>query len=177
MGKLGKESLIHWSSEKEVVAREGKTNIFRGSVIAYIAVLSIVTIALFAMGSTKEHMLLNINKTTRLYKINESGSVQNAYLFLIQNTDDKKHSYAFELNNDKLEIVRPTEPVTIKAGGKKKEIVIIKTDEVLVKDERKDTPLPLKVKAYAVDEPKRVFVNRDTTFIYPRYDVYQQRIQ
>jgi len=177
MGKLGKESLIHWSSEKEVVAKEGKTKIFRGSVIAYMVVLGIITIALFAMGSTKEHMLLNINKTTRLYKINESGSVQNAYLFLIQNTDAKKHTYKFELNNDKLKMVRPTEPVTVKAGQQKKEIVVIKTDEVLVKDERKDTPLPLQVKAYAIDEPERIFVKRDTTFIYPRYDVYQEKIE
>jgi cytochrome c oxidase accessory protein FixG len=176
MGKLGKESLIHWSSEKEVVEKGGKTNLFRGKIIAYAVVLGIITVALFAMGSTKEHMLLNINKTTRLYKIQNDGSVENAYLFLIQNTDSKDHEYTFELDNPDLEIVKPTKPVLIKAGQKSKEIVIVRAKEVLVQDERKDTPLPLKVKAYSINEPERVFVYRDSTFIYPRYDIYLNKI-
>jgi len=177
MGKLGKESLIHWSSEKEIVDRAGKTKIFRGSVLAYMAALTIVTVALFAMGSTKEHMLLNINKTTSLYKINSDGSVENAYIFLIQNTDSKDHTYVFELDNSKLEIVRPTKPVFIRAGGKSKEIVVIRTREVLVEDDRRDTPLALGVKAYSIEEPERVFVHRDSTFIYPRYNIYLEKIQ
>ena len=175
MGKLGKESLIHWSSEKEVVAREGKTNLFRGTVIAYAVALTIVTIALFAMGSTKENMLLNINRTTSLYKVHQEGSVQNAYTFLIQNTDSKDHSYKFEVSNPDIKIVRPTQAVHLRAGQKMREIVILKTDKVLVKDERKDVTLPIEIKAYSVEEPERVFVLRNSTFIYPRYDIYLER--
>lgn len=177
MGKLGKESLIHWSSEKEIVEQGGKTNIFRGSVIAYMVALSIVTIALFAMGSTKENMLLNINRTTSLYTVQPTGEVENAYLFLIQNTDSKDHTYVFELDNPDLEIIRPTGPVFVEAGRNVREIVVIRAKKVLVEDERRDTPLPLGVKAYSMEEPERVFVHRDSTFIYPRYDVYLKRVE
>ena len=81
MGALGKPSLVQWSSEKETLRHEGKTNYFRPKIIAYFTVLLIVLIALFAMGSTKEHMLLNVNKTTRLYKVLDHGVVENDYLF------------------------------------------------------------------------------------------------
>jgi cytochrome c oxidase accessory protein FixG len=92
MGALGKPSLVQWSSEKETLRHEGKTNYFRPKIIAYFTVLLIVLISLFAMGSTKENMLLNVNKTTRLYKVLDNGVVQNDYLFLFQNTDSKKHT-------------------------------------------------------------------------------------
>jgi polyferredoxin len=108
MGALGKESLVRWSSEKEAVRYEGKTNYFRGKVIAYFTVLSIVLIALFVMGSKKEHMLLDINKSPRLYKILDKGVVQNDYIFMFANTDSKAHTYYFEVvGNDKITIVRP----------------------------------------------------------------------
>jgi len=60
MGALGKPSLVQWSSEKETLRHEGKTNYFRGKVIAYFTVLVLVLVALFMMGSKKEHMLLDI---------------------------------------------------------------------------------------------------------------------
>jgi len=54
MGALGKPSLVQWSSEKETLRHEGKTNYFRPKVIAYFTVLVLVLVALFAMGSKKE---------------------------------------------------------------------------------------------------------------------------
>jgi len=175
MGALGKPSLVRWSSEKEALRHEGKTNFFRGKVIAYATVLIMVLIALFAMGSTKEHMLLNVNKTTRLYKILDNGSVENDYLFLFANTDSKKHKYFFEIvNNDKIKIVRPKEPFHIGAGKKKKKVVILETDVQLANDSRKDVPIPITIRAYAVDDKEKIVVERKTVFVYPRIDLVKK---
>jgi len=175
MGALGKESLVRWSSEKEAVKYEGKTNYFRPKVIAYFTVLVIVLISLFAMGSTKEHMLLNVNKNTRLYKILDGGVVQNDYLFLFQNTDSKEHMYYFEIvDNDKIEIVRPKESFSIAAGKKRKKVVVLQTKEKLADDARKDVPIPVTIRGYATDDKEKIIVERHTVFVYPRSDLLKK---
>lgn len=175
MGALGKESLVRWSSEKEAVKYEGKTNYFRGKVIAYFAVLSIVLVSLFVMGSKKEHMLLNINKGQRLYKILEHGEVHNEYIFMFTNTDSKEHTYYFEIiGNDKITIGRPSEPFRLGAGQKKKKVVILETSEVLAHNTRKDVPIPITIRAYAVDDKEKITVDREVVFFYPRADLVEK---
>jgi cytochrome c oxidase accessory protein FixG len=175
MGALGKPSLVRWSSEKEAVRYEGKTNFYRPKVIAYITVLVLVLVALFVMGSKKEHMLLNVNKTTRLYKVLDKGVVENDYIFLFTNTDSKDHKYFFEIvNNDKIKIVRPSEPFTIKAGKKKKKVVVMETSAELANDTRKDVPIPVTIKAYAVDDKEKIVVERKSVFVYPRIDLVKK---
>jgi len=175
MGALGKPSLVRWSSEKEAVKHEGKTNYFRGKVIAYFVVLAIVLIALLVMGSKKEHMLLNINKGQRLYKILDGGVVQNDYIFMFTNTDSKEHTYYFEIvGNDKITINRPSEAFKLGAGQKKKKVVILETSEVLADNARKDVPVPITVRAFAVDEKEKIAVDREVVFFYPRADLVKR---
>lgn len=175
MGALGKPSLVRWSSEKEAVRHEGKTNYFRGKVIAYFAVLMIVLISLFVMGSKKEHMLLNINKSQRLYKVLDNGVVQNDYIFMFANTDREEHTYYFEiLGNDKITIKRPAEPFRLGAGKKKKKVVILETSEVLAENTRKDVPVPITIRAYAVDNKEKIVVDRNVVFFYPRADLVKK---
>jgi cytochrome c oxidase accessory protein FixG len=175
MGALGKPSLVRWSSEKEAVRHEGKTNYFRGKVIAYFAVLALILVTLFVMGSKKEHMLLNINKGQRLYKVLPASVVQNDYIFMFSNTDKKAHTYYFEIvGNDKIHIKRPAEPFKIGAGKKKKKVVILETSEALVSNARKDVPIPLVIKAYAVDEKEKITVERNVVFFYPREDLVKK---
>jgi cytochrome c oxidase accessory protein FixG len=175
MAAFNKPSLVRWSSEKEAVKYEGKTNYFRGKVIAYFVVLAIVLVSLFMMGSTKEHMLLNINKSTRLYKTLPNGVVQNDYLFLFQNTDSKPHTYTFEIiNNDKIEIVRPKNPIKIGPGFKAKEVVILEAKEPLAQSQDKDVSIPVKIKAYAIDEKEKIVIERDLIFTYPRLEALQK---
>ncbi len=102
----------------------------------------LVLIAMFVMGSKKEHMLLNVNKTTRLYKIYTDGSVENSYLGLFQNTDTKKHKYYFSIDNKDIQIVSPKEPFEIAARGKRKKVIILKTNKVLSKS-HKATSIPV----------------------------------
>ncbi len=175
MGALGKPSLVQWSSEKETLRHEGKTNYFRGKVIAYFTVLSIILIALFVMGSKKEHMLLDINKGQRLYKVLDHGVVQNDYIFMFANTDSKEHTYYFDIvGNDKIKIKRPRNPFKIGAGKKKKKVVILETSESLGNNTRKDIPIPVKIVAYAVDDKKKIAVDRKAVFVYPRADLLKK---
>jgi len=175
MGALGKPSLVRWSSEKEAVKYEGKTNYLRGKVLAYFGVLLAVLVALFVMGSKKEHMLLDINKSPRLYKILDSGIVQNDYIFMFANTDRKKHKYYFEIvGNDKIKILRPSEPFSIGAGKKKKKVVVLEAHEPLTNDTHKDTPVPVKIIAYAVDDKEKIIIDRQAVFMYPRADLLQK---
>jgi len=182
MGKLGKESLVRWSSEKEVLYQKGKTHYFRPKILGYIGILVVIAIILGMMGSTKEHMLLNINKETRLYSVKKTyeGKIQvdNAYVFLLQNTLNEDHTYYFDVivpkeMEGKIHIAKPTKPFLSKPGAKQKKIVVLRTTELLVKDTRQDTVIPLTIKAYALDDKENIMVTRKSTFTFPRYDVIE----
>lgn len=169
-GALGRESLITWTNE-HAIKEKRIPHYFRARILVYIAVLAGLLSLLLYMGSTKEYMLLNINRTTQLYKIKENNIVENTYTMLFQNTDNVEHRYYFKvLNQDNIVIKRPTEAFMIKAGKKIKKIVILKTDNILVKDDSKDTAIPIKIEAYAKDDKENIRVIRDTTFVFPRYD-------
>ena len=183
MGKLGKESLVRWSSDKEVIMQKGKTHYLRPKILGYIAILLIVTAILAVMGSKKEYMLLNINKENRLYSVSkqadDSVRVDNSYIFLLQNTLNENHKYYFEVIapediNGTIRIDRPTKPFLARPGVKKKTIVRLSTNDLLVKDARKDTVIPITIKAYAMDDKEKVVVFRQSTFTYPRYDIIEK---
>jgi len=171
MGKLGKESLVQWTSVNEIYNGK-KTKILRPKTYMYIVALVAILVGLVAMGGTKEYMLLNINKTTQTYKIKPDNEVVNNYLMLFQNTEPKKHTYKLELvgkYKDKIQIKR-FKQLTLSPGKMAKKVVTLSTKERLVDDATKDTPLTVVFKAYAVDEPDRVFVIRKSVFFYPRSD-------
>lgn len=180
MGKLGKPSLVEWSSEKETLYMKGKTNYFRPKILGYMAILLIVSVILVMMGSKKEYMLLNINKENRLYAIHniDEGKIRvdNAYTFLLQNTLNEDHKYYFEViapkgMEGKIKIGDPTEPFKVKPGVVKKKVVVLYADEVLVNDDRKDTVIPITIKAYAMDDKEKIMVTRESTFTFPRADL------
>jgi cytochrome c oxidase accessory protein FixG len=184
MGKLGKPSLVTWSSDYEIVDRKGKTKYFRPKVLAYIALLVMITVILGMMGSTKEHMLLNINKETRLYSVKHLSDgkfvVDNSYVFLLQNTENEPMQFYFEVippkgMEGKINIVKPAKPFRVVPGTKKKKIVTLRTTEVLVDDKRKDTIIPITIHAYALDKngtkSEKVSVYRKSTFIFPKESV------
>ena len=174
MGNLGKESLISWTSTREN-KRNGKTEYIRFRTLAYGVALTLVTIGLFMMSAKKENMLLNINKTTRLYKIKDDNVVQNSYIFLFQNTDNKQHDYYFEIiSHSNIKIIRPKESVLLSGGKKAKKVVVLQTNNILVKDLTKDSPISIKIRAYAKDD-KEIFVERDTVFTYPRFDLLEKK--
>jgi len=184
MGKLGKPSLVTWSSDYEIVDQKGKTKYFRPKVLAYIALLLGISIILGFMGSKKEHMLLNINKETRLYstKALSDGKVQvdNSYVFLLQNTQNEPMKFYFDVippkgMEGKISIVKPSKPFNATPGAKKKKVVTLRTTEMLVDDTRKDTIIPITIHAYAFDKDgkksEKISVIRKSIFIYPKESV------
>jgi cytochrome c oxidase accessory protein FixG len=184
MGKLGKPSLVTWSSDYEIVDQKGKTKYFRPKVLAYMVLLVGLTIALGYMSSTKEHMLLNINKETRLYstKALSDGKVRvdNSYVFLLQNTENEKMKFYFDVippkgMEGKITIVKPSKPFMATPGAKKKKVVTLRTTDVLVDDTRKDTIIPITIHAYALDKDgkksEKISVIRKSTFIFPKESI------
>jgi cytochrome c oxidase accessory protein FixG len=179
MGKLGRPTLVTWSSDYEIVDRKGKTQFFRPKVLAYGVILIIVAVILGLMGTTKEHMLLNINKETQAYSIeNIDGKnvVENSYTFLVQNIQKEKMKYFFDVSIPKefkgsIEVVRPLRPFTVVPDKKKRKIVILRAVGDLGKSEKVDTIIPIKVHAYALDKDgkpsQKISVYRNSTFIYP----------
>ena len=171
MGKLGKESLVQWTSVNDIY-NDKPTKILRGKTYMYIVALIAILAGLIMMGGTKEYMLLNVNKTTQLYKVRDGGVVTNNFLLLFQNTEPKKHTYKLEVVGKyagKIEIKRFKE-VTLNPHKLAKKVVVLSTKERLSNTSDKDTPIPVMLKAYAVDEPDRVVVFRKAIFMYPRAD-------
>ncbi len=171
MGKLGKESLVQWSSINEVVNGK-KTKFLRSKTIMYLVALVLIIGGLVVMSGKKEYMLLNINKTTQLYKVKDDNLVENNFLLLFQNTQPKKHTYKLEIigkYKGKIEIRRFKE-LTLNPGKMAKKVMVLATKERLVDDATKDTPITVMLKAYAIDEPEKISVLRKAVFIYPRSD-------
>lgn len=175
MGALGKPSLITWTSYS-AIKEHRKPKFIRFRTIAYGVALTLALVGLFWMGSKKENMLLNINRTTQLYKIKDDGAVTNVYKFLFQNTQREPHTYYFEVeSHPEIKIQRPAKPFKLRAGQKSNKIVVLYTKEPLSKDTTKDTPIPIKIKAYATDAKDKIVVERDTIFVFPRYDIWQKK--
>ncbi|MCT7644561.1 cytochrome c oxidase accessory protein CcoG [Aliarcobacter butzleri] len=172
MGKLGKPSLVQWSSTN-AIKYNTPTKFVRKSTIMYFVALLIVISLLFVMGGEKEHMLLNVNKTTELYKVKEDNVVTNNFLLLFQNTESQTLTYDLEIvDNPNIKITR-FEPFTLSPGKLAKKVVILETNKILVSDNTKDTPITITLKAYAKENPEKVVVYRKATFIYPRLDKLQ----
>jgi len=178
MGKLGKESLVRWSSSKEAERHEGKTNLYRPKTVGGAIVLTIIFAIMVYVASTKEHMLLSINKESRLYiieKIKDKTLVKNSYVFLFDNTDNESHKFYFDIvGHDGIKIDRPSKPFRVGAGFKKKKVVILSTTKQLSSDNRRDTTIPITIRAYALDNKDEIVVNREAIFVYPRLDKIKQ---
>jgi len=171
MGKLGKDSLVQWTSMNEVHENK-KTKLLRSTTYMYGLAIIAIFVMLFVMGGQKEYMLLNVNKTTQLYKVKADSEVTNSYLLLFQNTESEKHTYKIEVmgeNADKFTIKR-FKSMTLSPGKLAKDLLILSTKEKLVDDNTKDTPIKVILKSYAVEEPERIFVFREVVFFYPRAD-------
>lgn len=164
MGHFNESSLIEWRSINSQNENK-KVKIFRFRTVAYLVILCVVLIAAALMSGKKESMLLNINRTSELYKVLDQGEVENSYVFLVQNTQSKEHKFYFEIDDKSIEISRPNRPFTLKAGAKQKVIVTLKSKNENTSE--KDLLKHINIKAYATDEPT-ISVQRASTFIYPK---------
>ena len=164
MGHFNESSLIEWRSINSQNENK-KVKIFRFRTVAYLVILCVVLVAAALMSGKKESMLLNINRTSELYKVLDQGEVENSYVFLVQNTQSKDHKFYFEIDDKSIEISRPNKPFMLKAGAKQKVIVTLKSKNENTSE--KDLLKHINIRAYATDEPT-ISVQRASTFIYPK---------
>ena len=164
MRHFNESSLIEWKSINSQNENK-KVKIFRFRTVAYLVILCVVLVAAALMSGKKESMLLNINRTSELYKLLDQGEVENSYVFLVQNTQSKDHKFYFEIDDKSIEISRPNKPFMLKAGAKQKVIVTLKSKNENTSE--KDLLKHINIKAYATDEPT-ISVQRASTFIYPK---------
>ncbi|MDO4875289.1 MAG: cytochrome c oxidase accessory protein CcoG [Campylobacter sp.] len=164
MKHFDESSLIEWRSINSIKEQK-RVKILRFRTVAYLVILGIVLTAGVLMGGKKESMLLNINRTSELYKILGENEVENSYVFLVQNTQNKEHAFYFEVDDKNIEISRPNKPFILKAGAKQRVIVTLKSKNENLSD--KDLLKHINIKAYATDEPA-ISVQRQSTFIYPK---------
>ena len=172
MGKLGKDSLVQWSSSSEIVDDQ-KVSFFRKKTIMYFVAMFGIVAMLFVMGGKKEYMLLNINKDNKVYSIKDDGKrVENTYIMLFQNTQKERYTYDLEIVGkyaNKIKIKRFTK-FKLSRGKLAKKVIKLSTTQRLVDDVTKDTPITVTLKAYAIENPEKVVVFRKAVFIYPRAD-------
>ena len=164
MKHFDESSLIEWRSINSIKEQK-RVKILRFRTVAYLVILGIVLTVGVLMSGKKESMLLNINRTSELYKILGENEVENSYVFLVQNTQNKEHTFYFEVDDKNIEISRPNKPFILKAGAKQRVIVTLKSKNENLSD--KDLLKHINIKAYATDEPA-ISVQRQSTFIYPK---------
>jgi len=167
MQRLAKKNLISWTSEK--VLAGFKLNLLRPRVWYYATIIVIISAILFYSGGNRETLLLNINRTTQLYKLKDEGkSVENHYVLLLTNIDDKAHTFSIETKNlNGLTIKRPRRPFLIKAGGRVRKVLIISTSKLLVNNSAGNTSLDFIIRAFATDDPENIFSEHSSFFMFP----------
>ena len=169
---VNKTTQLYKVKEGNEVVHGNKTKLIRGKTIMYAVALLAIIGMLFVMGGEKEYMLLNVNKTTQLYKTKKDNEVVNNYILLFQNTQRDAHTYNLEIIGDyadKIQLKR-FKQFKLSRGKLAKKVIQLSTKQRLVDDATKDTPITITLKAYAIDDPEKIVVFRKAVFIYPRTD-------
>ncbi len=171
MTKLNKENLIVWGSTNKVIKKE-KKSIWTKRNIAYFITLFITLIFAISTMVDKQYFIVNVNKTTELYKIKDDNSVVNNYIFSIQNRENIVQKYFIEVvDNQNFEIDRFSS-FELKPNQRVKKIIKIKTKQRVFISDMKDTPLSIKVKIFVIDEPKKELI-KEVSFIYPKNSLFK----
>jgi cytochrome c oxidase accessory protein FixG len=167
MKKFKMPSLVNWTSPNAVQLRE-KVKFIRFRTIAYCVVLCIVMAGLLFMSTTKKSMLLNINRDTELFRIsNDKLRIENTYKMKFENIDSKEHTFYFEALNPEIKIKTPKEPFKLKAGEAQTRVGILFTDINSSIKAQNGEPLPIIIRAFAVDDKEKIFIEKQAVFIYP----------
>lgn len=169
MSGLNLPSLISWTSSNSLKTKQ-KVRYLRFKTVGYCAIIAIAATALTLMSAKKENMLLNINRTSELYKINKSGEVENAYVFLFENTDANAHEFYFDVSAEEakalIKIERPKAQISLKAGEKKKVVVVLSAPKAAFAGTNEQTT-KIKIHAYAADDKEKINIKRQTIFAHP----------
>lgn len=169
MDKQGRPSLIEWGSTNSVF--NGKvSSLLSKKNMAYFTVLLLSIIGAVVMGSNKEEIIVNVNKTAELYKIHDDSSVSNNYALTVHNTQNIGYTYDVRAENSELFEVKKIEPFEVKAQSFQRKILVLQTKKKLVGSDRQSTPMVAKIIVFAKENPK-IQLTKELAFIYPRSDL------
>ncbi|WP_419766858.1 cytochrome c oxidase accessory protein CcoG [Arcobacter sp.] len=123
MGKLGKKSLIYWGSTNSVLLEKLEKFLNPRNLVYMLSLVVCILFTAYFM-SEKEPFLVNINKNTELYKIDENGKVVNNYLLTIYNSADKRYTFDIEVLDKNISIKRYN-PITLNPKQTRKTVLIL----------------------------------------------------
>jgi cytochrome c oxidase accessory protein FixG len=164
MGKLNKESLIHWGSTNKVLNKKN-ISIFTKKNITYFVSLFICIFLAFYFSLEKENFLVNVNKTTELYSVKENNVISNNYILTIHNTQDKDYTFDIRLIDDKDFKIKRFESVKLKAGEKTKKILLLETTDDFKKLEKRPSKVSIEI---FTQEDEKIKILRQMAFFYPK---------
>jgi cytochrome c oxidase accessory protein FixG len=164
MGKLNKESLIHWGSTNKILNKKN-VSIFTKKNTTYFVSLFLCIFLAFYFSLEKENFLVNVNKTTELYSVKENGVISNNYILTIHNTQDKDYTFDIRLIDDKDFKIKRFESVKLKAGEKTKKILILETTDDFKKLEKKPSKVSIEI---FTQEDEKIKILRQMAFFYPK---------
>lgn len=169
MGKLGKPTLIDWGSTNSVLKDKISSLFSKRNSVYMISLALCIALALIFI-SKKEHFLVNVNKTTQLYKIEENGLVSNNYILTLHNTRDEPlnlHIEILDKNNFEVKRFKPTQ---LSTKQQVKTVLILRTKQKLFLSNKKSTALKTKIKVFDKNNPE-IHRIKEVSFIYPRNDL------
>jgi cytochrome c oxidase accessory protein FixG len=164
MGKLNKESLIHWGSTNKVLNKKN-VSIFTKKNTTYFISLFLCIFLAFYFSLEKENFLVNVNKTTELYSVKENNVISNNYILTIHNTQDKDYTFDIRLIDDKDFKIKRFESVKLKAGEKTKKILILETTDDFKKLEKRPSKISIEI---FTQEDEKIKILRQIAFFYPK---------
>ncbi|MFA7021910.1 cytochrome c oxidase accessory protein CcoG [Aliarcobacter sp.] len=153
MNKLGKKSLINWGSTNRVLNKKN-ISIFTKKNISYFFALFLSIFLAFYFSLEKEQFLVNINKTTELYKINEDKNISNNYILTIHNTQDEDLTFNIKLQDEENFKIKRFEQVSLKSGKRAKKILIIESTNDLKNIDSKN--IPINIKIYTLEKDYKI---------------------
>ena len=128
----------------------------------YFVSLFLTIFLAFYFTLEKEDFLVNVNKTTQLYKTKENGVIANNYVLTFHNTQDKTLIFHIKLEDEKNYKIKRFESFALDAGKKIKKVLIIETTKDYVKS--KDNA-NIKIEIKTLNESLKVIKN--ISFIHP----------
>ena len=126
MGKFNKPSLINWGRTNKIINKKN-ISIFSKKNIMYFVSLFLTIFLAFYFTLEKEDFLVNVNKTTQLYKIKENNIIANNYVLTFHNTQNETLNFDIKLLDEKNYKIKRFDNFSLDAGKKIKKVLIIET--------------------------------------------------
>ena len=134
-----------------------------GAMRMYFISLFLSIFLAFYFSLEKEDFLVNVNKTTQLYKIKENNIIANNYVLTFHNTQDETLDFEIKLLDEKNYRIKRFTNFSLDAGKKIKKILIIETTKNYIKS--KDNSSDIIIKISTLD--KKFEIIRKISFAHP----------